>query len=68
MTVWISKIDRRGGHPGVEYRPAHCHPMFPERCRSALNVIGIDREGQMLRGPFALIFLQHQHPGLASGA
>src|SRR5438552_14905641 len=68
VTVWIGKIDRRGWHPGVEHRSSYRHPMLPERCCSALNVVGIDREGQMLRGPVSLVFLQHQHTGLAAGA
>jgi len=42
--------------------------MLSERRRSVLNLVGIDREGQVLRGPFPFVFLQHEHASLASGS
>jgi hypothetical protein len=50
----------------VEHRSSHRHTLLSERRCSALNLVGIDREGQMLRGPFSLVFLQQQYTRLAS--
>jgi hypothetical protein len=68
VPIWIGKIDRPGWHPGVKYRSSHRHPFLLERYRSALNVVCINREGEMLRRPFSLVFLQQQDTRLASGA
>jgi hypothetical protein len=40
--------------------------MLPECRRGVIDLIDVKRKGEMLRGPFSLVFLQHQHTSLAS--
>jgi hypothetical protein len=40
--------------------------VFPECRRGVIDLVGIDREGEVLCGPFSLVFLQQQHTGLVA--
>src|SRR5687768_9737050 len=68
MAVRVGEIKGGGRHPLVKARPFNSHALLPKLLCSVFYVGLVHRESEVLRRPFALIFLKHNHSCLTSGA
>ena len=67
MPVGVLEIERFRGHPFVKNRTFYINASLAKDSSGAFDVLLIDGERKMLQRPLALVFLKHNHAGIAPG-